>query len=157
MHTHEKLIERFYQSFQKRDAAGMLDCYHPDIHFSDPVFTDLQGAQAAAMWRMLCANARDFSLQYSDIHADDESGKAHWEARYTFSQTQRPVHNRIEASFRFQDGKIISHQDDFNFWLWSRMALGPAGLLLGWTPVLKTKVRNSAHRNLQKFIHKHPV
>jgi len=155
MHPNEQLIERFYQSFQKQDAAGMLECYHPDIHFSDPVFTHLQGIQAGGMWRMLCANAKDFSLQYSDIQADDDSGKAHWEARYTFSQTKRPVHNRIDARFHFQDGKIIHHQDHFNFWRWSRMALGTSGLLLGWTPFLKAKVRGSAEKNLQKFMQKY--
>ena len=41
-------------------------------------------------------------------------------------------------------GKIVRHIDRFDFWRWSRMALGPAGLLLGWTPLLHKKVQAKA-------------
>ncbi|MBE2223667.1 MAG: nuclear transport factor 2 family protein, partial [Anaerolineae bacterium] len=42
----KQLIETFYTAFQLRDHAAMIACYHPDIHFADPVFTDLHGNRA---------------------------------------------------------------------------------------------------------------
>jgi hypothetical protein len=68
--------------------------------------------------------------------------------------TGRRVHNKIDATFQFQDGKIIRHHDRFNFWKWSFMALGPVGLFLGWSPFIKNKVRKQAAKNLEKFIKK---
>ena len=151
MHSHAELIERFYACFEKRDGAGMAQCYHANIVFSDPVFPLLRGPQAGAMWRMLCAQAREFTLSVSGIQADETDGKAHWEARYLFGATGRRVHNKIDARFQFQDGRIIRHIDHFNFWRWSRMALGPTGLLLGWSPMVKNKVRRQAAKSLARY------
>jgi len=152
MQHNVKLIESFYSSFKKLDGEAMVQCYHPDIEFSDPVFPFLKGSEASAMWKMLCSQAKDFTLTFDNIEADDHSGKAHWEAIYNFSKTGKRVHNIIEAEFQFMDGKIIRHVDSFNFWKWSKMALGPAGMLLGWTPLIKNKVRQQAAANLEKFI-----
>ncbi len=152
MQQNVKLIETFYSSFQKLDGESMAECYHPEIEFSDPVFPDLKGDEAAAMWKMLCSQAKDFSLTFDKVEADDLSGKAHWEAVYNFSATGRKVHNIINAEFQFKDGKIIRHKDNFDFWKWSKMALGPTGFLLGWTPLLKNKIRQQAAKNLEKFI-----
>jgi hypothetical protein len=101
---------------------------------------------------MLCSQAKNFELEFSDIQADDQRGKAHWEAQYDFSATGRRVHNRIDAEFEFQDGKIIKHTDAFDFWKWSRMALGTAGFLLGWTPLLRNKVQRQARQRLSRFM-----
>ena len=60
MHPNAALIQQFYQAFQQLDAATMAGCYHPDIHFSDPVFPDLRGTEASDMWRMLVSRAQDF-------------------------------------------------------------------------------------------------
>jgi ketosteroid isomerase-like protein len=152
MHPNEKLIETFYKSFQNLDAEGMLSCYHSDIRFSDPVFPLLSEREVGGMWRMLCSQAKDFELTFTDVQADDGVGRAHWEARYKFSATGRSVHNKIDARFEFQDGKIIKHTDEFDFWKWSRMALGPVGSLLGWTPLLRGKVRNQARERLERFM-----
>ncbi|MDB5894551.1 MAG: snoaL-like protein, partial [Rhodoferax sp.] len=35
---------------------------------------------------------------------------------------------------------------------WSRQALGAPGMLLGWTPMLRNKVRAQAAANLRKFL-----
>jgi hypothetical protein len=152
MHPHEELIENFYTSFQKLDAEEMARCYHPGIRFSDPVFPVLSKAEVGEMWKMLCSQAKNFELTFALIEADDQRGKAHWEARYDFSATGRRVHNKIEAEFEFQDGKIIKHTDTFNFWKWSSMALGPIGFLLGWTPLLRKKVQKQARGRLAKFM-----
>ena len=152
MHPNSKLIDTFYSCFQQLDGDGMADCYHSGIQFSDPAFPDLKGEEVGMMWRMLCSQAQGFELSYDHIVADEASGKADWNARYDFSMTGRRVYNKIKAEFKFRDGKIIEHKDTFNFWKWSAMALGPTGSLLGWTPLVKNKVRRQAAKNLQKFI-----
>lgn len=150
-HAHAALLKTFYEAFQKLDAETMAGCYHPDIAFSDPVFPDLKGRDAGDMWRMLCGRAKDLKVEVSGIKADDQEGVAHWEAHYTFSQTGRKVHNIIDAKFRFKDGQIIAHTDSFNLYRWSRQALGPTGLLLGWTPIVQNKVRAMAAKGLKLY------
>lgn len=145
------LINRFYEAFARRDGAAMAACYHPEARFSDPAFPDLRGAQIGAMWTMLCERAQDFSLTFRDVQADAERGSAHWEAKYLFSKTGRHVHNIIEAEFSFKDGLIVAHDDRFDFWRWSRQALGPAGLLLGWSGFLRAKVQAEAAKGLAIF------
>ncbi|MCB9419767.1 MAG: nuclear transport factor 2 family protein [Ardenticatenaceae bacterium] len=155
MSANRELIEQFYTAFQQRDYSGMIACYHPEIRFSDPVFTDLHGHQAKAMWHMLCERGQDLQVDFRDIQADERNGRAHWEAIYTFS-TGRKVHNIIDAAFAFQDGLIIWHQDSFDLWRWTRMALGPMGMFLGWMPMVQNRVRETALQSLTTFIAKHP-
>ena len=155
MEENKNLIQTFYTAFQQRDYATMNACYAADITFSDPVFTYLQGKRAKAMWHMLCERGEDLQVTFRDIRANETSGSAHWEATYTFS-TGRKVHNVIEAEFQFQNGKIISHQDTFDLWRWTRMALGLSGVLLGWSLAVKNKVRATAVKSLDAFIAKHP-
>jgi hypothetical protein len=73
-----------------------------------------------------------------------QAGTAEWQAWYTFSATGRPVHNRISAEFAFHEGTIIRHIDRFSFWRWSRQALGPVGGLLGWSGLVRNRVRKQA-------------
>ncbi len=152
MHPHARLIEQFYRSFQKREADGMAVCYHADVVFSDEVFPRLEGSRAGEMWRMLCARSTDLEIEFSDIDADDARGRAHWDARYAFSKTGRQVLNRVDAAFEFHDGKIVRHVDRFDFWRWSRQALGPVGLFLGWTPLLRSAGRRQAAEQLDAWL-----
>jgi ketosteroid isomerase-like protein len=152
MHANEKLIHDFYQAFQRRDGAAMAACYHPDATFSDPVFQGLRGREPGAMWRMLCERGKDLKLEYSDVSANDSTGEAKWVAWYTFGATGRKVENRIQARFKFKDGKILEHVDDFAFWRWTRMALGLPGVLLGWTPLIQGKVRKMARKGLSEYM-----
>ncbi|MEM9193632.1 MAG: nuclear transport factor 2 family protein, partial [Myxococcota bacterium] len=94
----------------------------------------------------------DLRVEYSGIEADDQGGKAHWEAWYTFGATGRKVHNIIDATFAFREGKISRHQDTFGFYRWSRQALGAPGILLGWTPVIRNKVQSTAAKQLHRFL-----
>lgn len=148
MHANAELITRFYTAFQKLDAETMASCYAPDVHFTDPVFPSLHGAEASDMWRMLSARAKDFSLVFDGVEADEQTGRAHWVATYLFSQTGNTVVNDIHASFIFRDGKIVRHVDEFDLWRWSRQALGFKGLLLGWTPLVSGAVRKQAAQGL---------
>jgi ketosteroid isomerase-like protein len=147
-----QLINVFYGAFQRKDGDAMARCYHADVQFADPVFPDLKGGYAGAMWRMLCGQAKDLTVEFSGVEADDQYGKAHWEATYTFSVTGRQVFNVIDATFEFKDGLIVRHTDVFDFWKWSRMALGASGLLLGWTPIVRSKVQGQAAKTLAKFV-----
>lgn len=151
MHPHESLIRDFYAAFARRDAEGMARCYHPEIFFSDPVFQKLRGEAAGDMWRMLLARATDLEVTLDEASADDDGGRAHWTARYTFSKTGRKVVNRIEALFAFRDGRIVRHFDHFSFWRWASQALGPLGAALGWFAPLKWKVRRDAAKGLEAF------
>jgi len=150
-HPHALLIEQFYKAFQNRDADGMVACYHPDIWFSDPVFHDLRGPRAGAMWRMLCERAKSLEITFRDVRADDRTGAAHWEASYVFTATGRNVHNVIDATFELADGKIIRHADTFDLWRWSGMALGAKGKLLGWLPPIKHAIHKKAVGGLDSF------
>lgn len=152
MHPNAQLIERFYRAFQQLDGATMAVCYHPEAVFSDAVFQHLRGAEVGAMWRMLTKNAKQFTLEFRDVQADDHTGSAFWHARYLFSQTGNMTDNRIHASFRFRDGLIIEHRDNFNLWRWSRTVLGMKGVVLGWLPPVQAAIRKQARASLDKFM-----
>ena len=147
-------IERFYAAFAKLDAETMAACYAADAAFDDEAFSLRGREQIGGMWAMLCnatkAKGRDvWKLEVSAI----TERSAHWDATYRFSATGRMVLNRIDAEFEFdRAGLITRHRDRFDFWRWSRQALGMPGLLLGWSPLLRAKVRAQAAKNLQRFI-----
>jgi ketosteroid isomerase-like protein len=153
MATNKQVIETFYSAFQKLNYSAMQDCYADHPVFNDPVFGILEGEEVKGMWEMLCRGAKDFSLVYSNINLlDEEYATCNWTAKYTFSKTGRRVTNEIKAYMRIQDGKITEHTDYFDFWKWSRQAIGVMGWLLGWSGYLKNKVRSNALRNLHLFL-----
>ncbi len=149
------LLERFYAAFAKRDYRGMCACYHPVISFRDPIF-NLKGKAASAMWHMLCEAGKDMQVEASRIKTADGKGSARWVATYTFSATGRKVVNVVDSNFIFRDGLILDEHDVFNFWRWSRQALGLSGWFLGWMPRLLQTVQGRAKGNLKKFIEAHP-
>lgn len=130
----------------------MLECYHEDVEFHDPVFLDLKGWRAGAMWRMLVEKAKDLEIDFTVKDADENTGHAHWNAHYPFGKTGRMVHNSIDAAFEFKDGKIIKHRDTFSLWKWAGMALGLSGTFLGWTPSVQNKIRKESQTGLEMFI-----
>jgi hypothetical protein len=147
-------IERFYAAFAQLDGEAMQACYAEDATFDDEAFSLKGRREVGGMWRMLCdatkAKGRDhWKLQVSQVTPNS----AHWEAHYKFSATGRLVLNKIDARFEFNpQGLITRHRDRFNFWTWSRQALGLPGLLLGWSPFLKAKVRATAAGNLKRYL-----
>jgi hypothetical protein len=103
------------------------------------------------MWRMLTGRATDLQIELHEHDADEQTGSAHWIARYTFS-TGRPVVNDIQAKFRFApDGLIADHVDDFDFRKWAKQALGPMGNLVAVLPPLRSKARGKALEQLAAF------
>lgn len=153
---HAALIQRFYAAFAVLDSETMQACYATDARFEDPVF-DLAGReQIGAMWRMLCETLRDngrdaWRLDTNALACEGNACRAHWEPHYRFRTTGRLVHNIVDATFTFKDGLIATHRDAFDFWRWSRQALGTLGVLLGWSPILRNKVRAMALANLAIF------
>ncbi|MES1217447.1 MAG: nuclear transport factor 2 family protein [Bacteroidota bacterium] len=151
----ELLLNRFYSAFQQLDYKTMQDCYSDDVLFSDPVFGLLKGDEAKAMWEMLCKNAQDFSLLFSDIEVlDDEYATCKWIATYTFSKTGNKVMNSIKAFVRIHNGKIIEHSDAFRLSTWIGQALGWKGILFGWTNFMKRAVQKQARKSLDIFMQK---
>ena len=148
--ANRETIERFYAAFGQCNGAAMTAEYAQDAHFRDPAFGDLEGPDIGAMWRMLTSRATDLKIELNEHEADEESGSAHWIARYTFS-TGRPVVNDIQAKFRFADGKIVDHVDEFDFRRWARQALGPSGTLVALLPPLRSKARAKALDQLETF------
>ena len=150
--ANDELIQRFYAAFDRKDGEAMAACYTPDARFDDPVFPGLTGREPGDMWRMLTARATDLAVELPEAKADAEAGSARWIATYTFGATGRQVVNRVQSAFRFDGNGLIAEQhDEFPFWTWSRQALGTSGLLLGWTPLLRSKVQSNAAAELARF------
>lgn len=157
MNANEQLITSFYEAFQRKDYATMQACYADNAIFSDEVFRNLDASHTRKMWEMLIRRGSDLDLTVSNIQADDATGSAAWTAVYTFSQTKRKVVNHVKASFVFENGKIIRHTDRFDFYEWSKQALGLSGLLLGWTGFLRKKVQQTASQSLREYMKKQAV
>lgn len=151
---YQELIKNFYEAFAQRNADAMAECYHEEATFSDPAFRNLNSKEVKAMWKMLCEAGQNLKIIFSDIKITEQGGSCTWQAFYTFSRTGRKVHNVIEASFIFKDGKILRHTDKFSFYRWSRQALGRIGWLLNWTGFLQEKIEASARKSLEKYISK---
>ena len=149
----DNIIHKFYSAFKNLDAEAMVACYHNDIHFSDPAFGVLTGDKAKNMWRMLVASQKDkdFKVYFDNVKLDANKGSAHWEAKYNFSQTGRPVHNIIEAEFLIQDGLIIKHVDRFNLHRWAKQAFGLKGALIGGTGFFKRKLQQRTNNLLDRY------
>ncbi|MEY4099234.1 MAG: hypothetical protein RL300_405 [Pseudomonadota bacterium] len=162
MNSNQQTLTRLYTAFATLDADTMASCYAEDAMFDDPAFSLKGRREISGMWHMLCAatlakNRDDWRLEFSDVRADDGSGHVHWEAHYRFSVSNRLVHNIVEADFTFTpDGLIASHSDRFDFWRWSRQALGYGGWVLGWAPYFQKQVRVQTRAALTNYLARHP-
>lgn len=144
----------FYTAFQQLDSDAMTSLYHSDIQFHDPAFGSLHGSRAKAMWQMLCDSqkGKNFTVDYEVVEAIEQKVVINWNARYTFSQTNRKVHNFITATMEIRDGLIINHQDNFNLYAWSKQALGWKGYLLGFTSFFQKSLQQKTNHLLDKYI-----
>ena len=153
--TNSELISHFYTAFINGNAEEMVSCYNDDIVFADPAFGTLKGEDAKNMWRMLVERSKgDIKITFNNVKANDKTGSAHWEAHYTFTQTGRPVINKISAQFEFKDGKIIKHTDTFDLWTWSKQALGFKGYLLGWSSFMQKQINKQTAALLKAYVKK---
>lgn len=152
--AHEELLERLYAAMDAGDGDAMAACYTPDATFEDPAFGHLEDGRGQAMWKMLCrssgGNLRVVLLEREV--SQNGTGTAHWTADYTFSETGRPVHNDVHATFVFRDGLIAAHRDRFDLRGWAGQALGPVPGLLGHTPLLRLLMHRRTRGKLDEFI-----
>jgi ketosteroid isomerase-like protein len=149
-----EIAKQFYEAFITKDGEKMASLYAKNATFSDEVFTGLVGPEVGAMWRMLCTRSKDLTITYEILNSLETTAQARWHATYTFSKTGRRVHNVVTSTMSISNGKIVDHRDHFSFWKWSSQAFGPLGVLLGWSPMMKNKVRGEAMRSLEKFMSK---
>jgi hypothetical protein len=162
MNTNEQTLIRFYSAFAELDANTMASCYAEDAVFDDPAFSLKGRREVGGMWSMLCdatknKGRQDWRLEFNNVHADDATGRVHWEAHYRFSVTNRVVHNIIDAEFSFTpEGLIFRHKDTFDFWRWSRQALGLGGYVLGWMPFFRKQMREQTRGALAKYLQNKP-
>ena len=110
MHANAALIDHFYASFAKRDAAAMAACYAPDAHFRDPIF-DAQGrgcrrhvgdalrARPRSRRRMARRAARTTPTGVGALGG----------ALHVLGHRAVKVHNIIDSRFTFRDGLIVTH------------------------------------------------
>jgi hypothetical protein len=149
------VAERFYDAFMVRDHYTMGLLYAEHATFSDPVFPLLNAKGARLMWQMLLSRADDdFGIEVKIREDAPTRAKVDWVAYYKFSATGRPVVNRIHSEMALSAGKIVRHQDTFSLWRWSSQALGTKGALLGWTPMVRNRIRAQAAAALKDFARK---
>jgi ketosteroid isomerase-like protein len=153
------VANRFYAAFAAHDGATMAACYAPDATFADPVFPGLDARRAGAMWRMLCERGgANLVVTHRIVSTEGDRVIVRWDADYPFkgggSGPGRPVHNEITATIDVRDGYIARHVDEFDFWRWSRQALGLPGVVLGWSGYLRAKVQATAGEQLDRWVAK---
>jgi ketosteroid isomerase-like protein len=150
--ANRELIQRLYDALDRHDGEAMAASYAKDAKFHDPAFGDLSGPEVGGMWRMLTSRAEDLDVELREHDADERVGHARWIARYTFTQTGRPVVNDVRAKFVFADGAISHHVDEFSYGRWARQALGPMGWAITIFPPLAGAVRKRARAALAEFM-----
>lgn len=153
MPTAQDVITRFYTSFSQLNSAEMNNCYAEEIVFFDPVFEMLQGNEVRCMWEMLCRNAKDFSISFSNIKdLGDCYYTCDWVAEYAFSANGKKVINNVRANMKIENGFIIEHSDAYSLHKWAAQALGFSGWLLGWNSFYQKQIKNKAKRRLLEYM-----
>ncbi len=102
------------------------------------------------MWRMLLGGGTAVQVRFEVLEENGAVGVVRWEAEYRFGAGGRPVHNRVYSVFELREGLIYRQRDNFVFWRWAAQALGWKGLLLGWLPLVRNKVRATAAARLAR-------
>jgi ketosteroid isomerase-like protein len=141
---------RFYTAFAACDAEAMGALYAPAATFTDPAFGTLDAAEARAMWQMLLGRAQDLVVTWRVESETSTHARVHWEARYTFAATDRSVVNRIATDMTLAGGLIVRQVDHFDFWRWSRQALGLPGQPAVRSAFLRDEVRAQASAKPQR-------
>jgi hypothetical protein len=148
------VAERFFEAFMVRDHYTMGLLYAEHATFSDPVFPLLNARGARLMWKMLLTRAEDLGIEVKVIEDSPAHASVDWVAHYTFGATGRPVVNRVHTEMALSNGRIVRQVDSFDLWRWSRQALGARGWLLGWTPLVRDKIRAQAAHALREYARK---
>ena len=150
MRSTERLIQRFYRSFERRDVDGMVACYHTDVELSHPAISEVKSWRASAFWQMFCASARLLGVELTDLCAYDAITEAHWEARYA-ARSGRTIRQQMRATFRFRAGRIVRHDEHIEVADGAR-TVGPQALLREERAAIAPLVHAGVQRALALFI-----
>ena len=146
------LVKSFYKAFSEKNPKEMITYYHENMVYENPIITRLEGRMAGNYWGMLIEREGEhLKVSASNIRADGDKVIADSKASYLWGDARRQVNNVGYAVFQFKDGKIIHQKDHYDFWKWSRMALGFPGYILGWSSFLNGKVRDTAFKMLKEY------
>jgi ketosteroid isomerase-like protein len=146
------VITTFFNALKRSDHDTVLNCYHEEGTFSDPVFGPLDPRHSKAMWEMLLTNNDDLEVEYEILEQSENVAVVKWLADYTLRKTKRKVSNPIVSNFVLKDGKIFRQVDDYDLYKWSKMALGSSGTLFGWTSLVQNKIREDVLKTLEFFM-----
>ena len=143
----EETVKTVYEAIQRGDAAAATACYCDDAYYEDLAFKLKGNGDIDAHVALVCS--RKVKVAYTNIHTDGLEVKGHWVFDYVFAKTGRPVHNEMNSTFKFRDGKIVDHRDEGNRWEWSKQALGfPQDIIVTLAPPI---LRRQAIEELEKF------
>lgn len=158
---HSRRIVDLYAAFKRLDPAAMQAAYAPGARFSTPLF-QLQGAgEIGAMWALLCdaidrRSLDPWRIDIEDVEATAQRGRARWQPHWRIRSSGRVVQGQADAEFSFdKHGRILSHDERFSVWHWSRQALGLRGALLGWTPLWRRQIGAWARQALRDHLPAH--
>jgi hypothetical protein len=158
MHPNADTITKFYAAFAQLDPEAMGACYADDVRFDDEVFSLRGKAQTMGMWRMLCEATRakgkdDWKLEYSGIEADANDRPRPLGRPLPLQRHRAPGAQPHRRRLHLQPARPDRHAPR-PLQLLGLVAPGArrAGLLLGWTPMLRNKVKQQAAHNLRKFM-----
>jgi hypothetical protein len=155
------VVGRFFEALALSDWQTMARCYHDKASFSDPIYPDLREERIVYMWHELLAaatdnapkekstnrlNLTDLLLEYRILFGDERKAQVQWTATYRYGK--RSVRNEVLSTLAIWDDKIVRQVDEYNFWSWSRQALGLPGLVFGAMPWYQRSVQRSAQSRL---------
>lgn len=121
----EETVRAFYEAFTNHRWDEVDALYAKDVRYEDPLFKHGNSGDVIHMWRTLF-QADELEMSYEITGVEGDVVKGRWTADYKFHG--RPVHEVSESTFKVQDGKIVSHRDDFSVVAWAKQAL-PLGPL----------------------------
>ena len=144
----KEIAIKFYDAFSAANIDVLKQLYDKKLIFNDNIFVNLDYNETISMWSSLLVGNKNMSIKYEIKKYSEKYVEVEWIADYLFTSTNRNVKNIILAKMEIDQGKIINHTDNFDFYKWSQMAFGITGALIGWTSFFKNKVRTEAYNKL---------
>ena len=150
------LIDRFYSAFARKDARRWPPATRPMRTSHDPSFRTCTATRRACGGCGSCERGlRPQAVEHSERAQPRPTPARRTGWPTTPSPGQPAVRSNVDrGELRFKNGLIAEHRDDFDLWRGrARRALGPVGLLAGWSPpAVQNKVRGQARDNLRAFM-----
>ncbi|MFA5899664.1 MAG: nuclear transport factor 2 family protein [Hyphomicrobium sp.] len=134
------VTEGLFLALRRRDATGVAACYDQDAVFSSPIIGDVRGADVEALWRAIFAATCDSTLSFTIVDLGLTSARVEGIAKYSLLASGRSVTSRFNSALHIRDLRVMQHDDNFDAWAWASMALGPTGLLLGWSKAWRRRM-----------------